>query len=99
MSDNQPLDDFRFHCTNANRLKRKSKLLRKIAAARGYEFSLSRCQNIISAMYGFKHLNDFQEHFGAFDRSLDDEDVDQDTLDRRFWFQVDKLIEAGVSSA
>lgn len=92
-------DDRRFHCDSRERPKRKGKLLKKALDARGYGVSLSKCHDLMARMYGFRNLNDLYDHVGIFRRSPSDEDVDQAAFERRFWCQVDRLIEVGVSPA
>ncbi|MBR0966970.1 hypothetical protein JQ554_23260 [Bradyrhizobium diazoefficiens] len=92
-------DDLRFHCESRERPKRKGKLLKKALDARGYGVPLSKCHDLMARMYGFRNLNDLYDHVGLFRRSPSDEDVDQAAFERRFWWQVDKLTEFGVSAA
>lgn len=91
--------DLRFHCTTRERPKRKGKLLKKQLAVRGYDLPLAKCHDIMAKMYGFRHLNDLYDYIGFFGASPGDEEVDQVEFDRRFWFQVDRLVDAGVSLA
>jgi hypothetical protein len=94
-----PSEDGRFHCTSRERPKRKGKLLKKELAARGYNVPLAKCHDLMAQMYGFGHLNDLYDHVGLFGRSLGDEEVDQTMFERRFWAQVEKLVEFGIAQA
>jgi len=94
-----PGDDPRFHCESRERPKRKGKHLRKALEASGYGVSLSKCHDVMARMYGFRNLNDLYDHVGIFRRSPGDQDVDQAAFEYRFWYQVDRLIEIGVSPA
>jgi hypothetical protein len=53
----------------------------------------------MARMYGFRHLNDLYDHVGLFSRSLGDEEVDQTMFERRFWAQVEKLVQFGIAQA
>jgi hypothetical protein len=86
-----------FHCDSRERPKRKGKLLKKALKALGYDLSLAACHNAVARMYGFRHLSDLYESVGMFGRSPGDEEVDEADFVRRFWFQVDTLVEIGVS--
>ncbi len=92
-------DDTRFHCDSRARPLKKGKHLKKALDARGYGVPLSKCHDLMARMYGFRNLNDLYDHVGIFGRSPGDEDVDQTAFERRFWWQVDRLIEFGVSPA
>jgi hypothetical protein len=89
--------DDRFHCDSPERPKKKGKLLKKELYAHGHDIPLSKCQELVAKMYGFRNFNDLYDQVGLFGRSLGDEDVDQATFDQRFWRQVDKLMDIGVS--
>lgn len=96
-STGEVAEDLRFHCTTRERPKRKGKQLKKQLAAHGYDLPLTKCHDIMAKMYGFRHLNDLYDHVGFFGASPGDEEVNQAEFDRRFWLQVDRLIDVGVS--
>jgi hypothetical protein len=89
----------RFHCASPERPKRKGKLLKRELEVRGYDLPLSKCHDLMAQMYDFRNLRDLYDHLGYFGRSLSDEDADDSTFGRRIRFQVNKLLEIGVSAA
>jgi hypothetical protein len=88
----------RYLCCNPGRAKRKGKLLKKELTMAGYKVGLSRCYDLIARMYGFRDWHDLVGSMGGdVIPSPDDEAVDEDLFTRRFWYQVEKLTDIGVS--
>jgi hypothetical protein len=88
----------RFVCLNDRRPKMKGKRLKKALAAAGYRFSLASCYELIARMYGYSNWHELRASIGdGVIPSPNDEAVDEDLFSRRFWYQVEKLKEIGVS--
>lgn len=89
----------RFMCRTTERPKRKGKCLRRELEQAGFSLGLSKCHGLVARMYGFRDWHEFHNAVDGVTASSDDEEVDEDLFTRRFWFQVEKLTEIGVSQA
>jgi Glyoxalase superfamily protein len=90
----------RFVCANDGRPKKKGKHLKMALAAAGYDISLARCYESIARMYGFRNWDELRASMGdGVIPSPNDEKVEEELFSRRFWHQVEKLKEIGVSQA
>jgi hypothetical protein len=89
----------RFFCRNTERPKRKAKVLKKELEQAGFTLGLTKCHGLVARMYGYRDWDEFCRAGRGADASPDDENVDEDVFTGRFWFQVQKLMEIGVSQA
>src|SRR6266481_5236701 len=98
MMSTEKINAGRFVCFIDTRPKMRGKRLRKALAAAGHQVSLASCYELIARMYGYSNWHELRASMGdGVTPSPDDEAVDEDLFSRRFWYQVEKLKEIGVS--
>ncbi len=108
MSDTQPTmpENFpsaalpkagRFVCRSTERPKRKAKRLKRALQAAGYDVRLQKCFELVARMYGYANYHELHSTADGVTCSPDDEAVDEAEFSVRFWSQVEKLVEIGVS--
>ncbi len=87
----------RFVCRSTERPKRKAKRLKRALQEAGYDVRLQKCFELIAQMYGYANYHELHCTVDGVTCSADDEAVDEAMFAARFWSQVQKLVEMGVS--
>jgi hypothetical protein len=87
----------RYVCPGIGRPKRKSKLLKRALDEAGYKIGLLKCLELVARMYGYANYNELFHTVDGVTCSPDDEAVVDAKFAARFWSQVEKLVEIGVS--
>ncbi len=87
----------RYVCRGIGRPKRKSKLLKRALDEAGYKIGLLKCLELVARMYGYANYHELFHTVDGVTCSPDDEAVDEAKFAARFWSQVQKLVEIGVS--
>jgi hypothetical protein len=86
-----------FICRNTERPKRKAKRLKRALQEAGYDVRLQKCLELIAQMYGYANYHELHYSIDGVTCSPDDEAGDEARFSARFWSQVEKLVEIGVS--
>lgn len=87
----------RFVCRSTERSKRKAKRLKHELQSAGYDVRLQKCIELVARMYGYADYHELHSTVDGVTCSPDDEAVDEAKFSVRFWSQVEKLVEIGVS--
>ena len=86
-----------FICRSTERPKRKAKRLKDTLKEAGYDVRLPKCFELVAQMYGYANYNELHHTVDGVTCSADDEAIDEAMFAARFWSQVEKLVEIGVS--